>query len=185
MASPAETGRTVTDLARFDDDERHKYELVGGALFVRPKGLPRHQCVASLIVRRLLDWADVHGGAAFVEPDVYCTVRDFVIPDVVLLRAETLARIAEQHIDVPPDLIVEASPPSTRRLDLVLKRDLYARQGVPEYWFVDLDADRVERYRLVGDTYGQPEVVGAGGLLRPAHLDGLEVAVDDVLRPLR
>lgn len=185
MAQPVETGLTVADLARFDHDEGHKYELVGGELFVSPKGVARHQYVASLLVRRLLDWADTHGGAAFVEPDVYYTERDFVIPDVVLLRAETLSRIGERRIDVPPDLIVEVSSPSTRRFDAVVKRGLYERHGVPEFWFVDLDADRVEAYRLSGGGYGPPTPAGAGETLRPMHLEGLEVEVDDVLRPLR
>jgi Uma2 family endonuclease len=187
MAQPVETGLTVADLARFDDDERYKYELAGGELFVSPKGLPRHQYVASLLVRRLLDWTDEHEGAAFVEPDLYYTDRDFVIPDVVLLRADTLARISERHIDVAPDLVVEVSSPSTRRLDVVIKRVLYEHHGVPEYWFVDLDADRVEACPLAEDGYGPPEppeLAGAGDALRPAHLPGLAVDVDDVLRPL-
>jgi Uma2 family endonuclease len=203
MASPVETGLTVDDLARFDDDERHKYELIDGELFVSPKGVLRHQHVATRLARRLLDWADAHGAAAFVEPDVSYTDRDYVIPDVVLLAAETIARVDEQRpIETTPDLIVEVSSPSTRRLDLIRKRALYEREGVPEYWFVDLDADRVEIYRLGGGQrasasagtpptrpaegrYGQPELVGAGGVLRAAHLEGLAVEVDDILRPLR
>lgn len=185
MASPVQTGLTVAGLARFDDDERHKHELVGGELFVSPKGLARHQYVASLLVRRLLEWADTHGGAAFVELDVYYTDRDYVVPDVVLLRAETLARCGQRHLDVTPDLVVEVSSPSTRRLDVVVKRALYEREGVAEYWFVDLDADRVEVYRLAEDGYRPPELVGAGEVVRAHHLDGLAVEVGDVLRPLR
>jgi Uma2 family endonuclease len=113
------------------------------------------------------------------------TDRDVVIPDVVLLRAETLTRISERHIDVPPDLVVEVSSPSTRRLDVVVKRALYEQHGVPAYWFVDLDADRVEVYQLDAGRYGTPELVGPGGVLRAAQLAGLVVGVDDVLRPLR
>ena len=43
---------------------------------------------------------------------------------------------------------MEISSPSTRRLELVRKRDLYQRFGVPEYWYVDLELDRVELYVL-------------------------------------
>ena len=42
-------------------------------------------------------------------------------------------------------------------MDRVRKRELYQRQGVPEYWIVDLDARLVERWRP-GDT--RPEILG-------------------------
>lgn len=118
MAAPLTTGLTVADLDAYDHDERHKYELIDGALFMSPKGLPRHQYAATRLVRRLIDWADAHDAAALTEPDVYVTERDFVIPDVVLLAAETLARLDPQRIDIVPDLVVEVSSPSTRRVDL-------------------------------------------------------------------
>jgi Uma2 family endonuclease len=184
MAAPLATGLTVADLDRYDEDERHKYELVDGELFMSPKGLPRHQWVATRIARRLLDWADEHGAAAFVEPDLYVDDRSFVIPDVVLLAAEALRRLDPRRIELTPDLLVEVSSPSTRRLDVVVKRALYERIGVPEYWFVDLDADRIEVYRLVAETYGGPALVGRDGRLDPPHLPGLTVEVADVLRPI-
>jgi Uma2 family endonuclease len=184
MAAPLAIGLTVADLDRYDHDERHKYELVDGELFMSPKGLPRHQYVATRIVRRLVEWADEHGAAAFVEPDVYVSERSFVIPDVVLLAADTLARLDPKRIELTPDLLVEVSSPSTRRLDVVVKRALYERIGVAEYWFADLDADRVEVYRLVDDAYPAPMIVGRGEVLEPPHLPGLRVEVDDALRPI-
>jgi Uma2 family endonuclease len=184
MAAPLAIGLTVADLDRYDHDERHKYELVDGELFMSPKGLPRHQYVASRIVHRLTYWADEHGGAAFVEPDLYVDDRSFVIPDVLLLAADTLARLDPRRIELTPDLLVEVSSPSTRRVDLGVKRALYERIGVPEYWFVDLEVDRVEVHRLGDAGYGAPLVVGAGGAMAPPHLPGLAVEVDDILRPL-
>lgn len=80
-----------------------------------------------------------------------------------------------------PDLVVEVSSPSTRRLDLLRKRRLYERFGVPEYWFVDLDADRVEVYALCGERYGSPDVIERGQTLRATVLDGFEAAVGGLL----
>lgn len=37
--------------------------------------------------------------------------------------------------------------PSTARYDREVKRRLYQREGVPEYWIVDLDARSIERWR--------------------------------------
>ncbi|MGQ0679310.1 MAG: Uma2 family endonuclease [Actinomycetota bacterium] len=41
---------------------------------------------------------------------------------------------------------------------------LYERYRVPEYWFVDLDAERVELYLLDGQAYPEP------GLFYPGRL---------------
>ena len=43
-----------------------------------------------------------------------------------------------------PDLVVEIVSPSTADRDRTIKRKLYQRQGVPQYWIVDPEADSVE-----------------------------------------
>jgi Uma2 family endonuclease len=37
-----------------------------------------------------------------------------------------------------PDLVIEILSPSTRRIDLVDKRQLYRQYGVPELYFIDM-----------------------------------------------
>ena len=44
-------------------------------------------------------------------------------------------------------LAVEVLSPSTARTDRQVKRRLYQREGVPEYWIVDIDARIIERWR--------------------------------------
>ena len=43
-----------------------------------------------------------------------------------------------------PDLVIEILSPGTRGKDLEVKRKIYARFGVQEYWIVDPDAATVE-----------------------------------------
>ncbi len=52
--------------------------------------------------------------------------------------------------------MVEVVSPATARYDRTIKRALYQRVGVMEYWIVDLDARLVERWRPE-DT--RPEIV--------------------------
>jgi Uma2 family endonuclease len=61
--------------------------------------------------------------------------------------------------------MVEVSSPPTRRRDVTLKKDLYERFGVAEYWFIDIEAERVEAYRLREGRYGPPEILRAGDVL--------------------
>jgi Uma2 family endonuclease len=52
---------------------------------------------------------------------------------------------------------------------------------VPEYWYVDLDADRVEVYRLSGGSYGTPELMGREATLESALILGFRLPVDELL----
>ena len=56
----------------------------------------------------------------------------------------------------PPLLAGEVMAPATRRADRVVKRALYQRHRVAEYWILDADAALLERWRP-DDT--RPEVL--------------------------
>jgi Uma2 family endonuclease len=180
MSTPQASGLTVADLEDFPDDGV-KRELIGGELFVSPRGVRRHQRVIALLSKYLTDWALANGGEVYAEPDVCYTDRDGVIPDVVLVSEATEATLDPDLIDRAPDLIVEVSSPSTRGYDLVRKRALYEAHGVAEYWFADLEADRIEVYRLVDGAYPPPTIVQRDGAIEPPHLPGLRVTVDEAL----
>jgi Uma2 family endonuclease len=91
--------------------------------------------------------------------------------------------VEKKFVRSAPDVVVEISSPSTRRLELVRKRELYERFGVPEYWYVDLDADRIEVYRLAEGRYPVPALLIRGQRLESPLLPGFGVGVDEVLGP--
>lgn len=98
-----------------------------------------------------------------------------------MLLAGHLDRVGERYLEGPPDLVVEVSSPTTRRLDLGRKRELYAQFGVPEYWFVDRDAGRVLVHHLRGAEYAPPQGTGPGERVASRVAGGLEVGVDRLL----
>ncbi|MYC89460.1 MAG: Uma2 family endonuclease [Gemmatimonadales bacterium] len=57
-----------------------------------------------------------------------------------------------------PDLVVEVLSPSTAERDRGVKRRLYERQGVREYWIVDRAEHRVDVYRFGSGSGTGPEV---------------------------
>lgn len=79
-----------------------------------------------------------------------------------------------------PDLVVEILSPSTAGRDLVLKRKLYAKYGVKEYWVADPGARSIEVliYSPAGlETW---QVFPTGSTLRSPLLDGLQIPIDPV-----
>ena len=184
MSAPVATGLSYDDLASFPQDDHLRRELIDGELFVSPSPIIRHQRAVAAINAALHAYVSEHGGLAVPAPmDVVFSEDTAVQPDVVYLSAGRAAELTQERIiDVLPDLLVEVSSPSTQRLDLIKKRNLYEREGVPEYWYVDLEADQVDVHRL-DDTghYGQPTTLSAGGTLTCLHAPGFALSVDDAL----
>jgi Uma2 family endonuclease len=106
-----------------------------------------------------------------------------VEPDVLFVAPENVHRVERAFVRSAPDLVVEVSSPSTRRLEIVRKRELYERFGVPEYWYVDLEVDRVEVVRLEAGRYGTPALYGRADRLESPLIPGFAVEVDDLLGP--
>ncbi len=67
------------------------------------------------------------------EPDA--AIDTVVQPDLVVVCDP--GKLDEAGVRGGPDLVIEILSPATASRDQVLKRDLYLRHGVREYWLVD------------------------------------------------
>jgi Uma2 family endonuclease len=182
MSTPVATGLTYGDLLGFPEDGLRR-EIIDGELFVTAAPNLRHQRAVAVLSARFLAYVEEHGGEVFPAPtDVFFTDNTVVEPDVVVVRADHLDRLEERFVRSAPDVVVEVSSPTTRRLDLIRKRALYEREGVPEYWFVDLDADHIDVHRLREGRYGDPTSYGPGEDAVCETLPGFSISVDEVLR---
>lgn len=130
-------GHTRADLDRMPDDG-NRYELIEGEIVMSPSPRTRHQLVSARLFR-LLDDARPEGTLVLYAPfDVVLEEDSVVEPDLVVFD-ESIA--TERGIEGRPDLVVEILSPSTRSRDLVRKKRLYERAGVPCYWVVDPDEE--------------------------------------------
>ena len=171
---------TYEDFVHFPDDGQ-RYELVDGEVYVTPSPSTCHQDIVLRLARRIADHLDRHGGGrVYVSPlDVVLSSTDVVEPDVVFVAEADAGKITRSNIQGAPTLAIEVL--SDPRHDRVRKRRLYARFGVPEYWIVDPDGDRVEVHRLEDGGYGAPIVFEPGATITSALLPGLEIDVADLL----
>jgi Uma2 family endonuclease len=172
---------TYADLEHFPDDNLRR-EIIDGELIVTAAPATRHQKVVVNFVLALGAYSRINRGQVFPAPlDVFFADDNVVEPDVVFVRADNLERIKQKFIENAPDLVVEVSSPPTRRLELVRKRELYQRFGVPEYWYIDLEADRVEAYRLTEGAYPPPQIRYPGEAWESSVLVGFSMPVDEAL----
>lgn len=137
---------TVDDLQDMPDDG-NRYEIVDGELFVSPSPIWRHQDAVALLHRLLTDYLKVEriGHAFFSPADIAFSQTTVVQPDVFVVPLVNGRRPANFQVAERLLVAAEVSSPSTARLDRVKKRTLFRREGVAEYWIVDLDARTFER----------------------------------------
>ncbi|HEX6054508.1 MAG TPA: Uma2 family endonuclease [Intrasporangium sp.] len=131
-------------------DDGHRYELVDGTLVVTPAPGTRHQrCVPRLWA--VLNAACPVGLEVLVAPFDVRLAEDTVLqPDVLVART---ADLTERNLPVAPLLTVEVLSPSTRLIDLNLKRVRYEAAGCPSYWVVDPDLPSLQAWDLVDGAY--------------------------------
>lgn len=172
---------TYADLANFPADHLRR-EILDGELIVSPAPVVRHQQVVSNILFHLETYRRNVGGRAFAAPlDVFFADDNVVEPDVFFIRVDHPERVQEKFIKDAPDLVVEVSSPSTQRRELVRKRELYQRFGVPEYWYIDLEAERIEVYVLTEGDYRAPRLLYPGEQVCSEQLVGFIMPVGEAL----
>ncbi|MDP9444905.1 MAG: Uma2 family endonuclease [Actinomycetota bacterium] len=140
---------TRDDLEKMPDDG-HRYELVDGTLIVTPAPSWRHQRVVTRLWS-LLNAQCPPGLEVFVAPlDVVLATDTVLEPDVLVVRR---ADLGDRDLPAAPVLAVEVLSPSTRHIDLTLKRSRLEAAGCRSYWVVDPDAAVLTAWELGDDGY--------------------------------
>lgn len=161
--------------------EGDRHELIDGELFVTPVPVTKHQTISFnlTLALGLFVRGESRGEVRVAPSGVRLHPDTLVIPDLCFVAQDRLRIIGEKTIDGPPDLVVEILSPGTRRRDLTIKRALYARFGVQEYWIVDPDARKVLVLALVESEY-EPVPVGDDGAIASRVLPDLVLTLDEV-----
>src|SRR6266702_667130 len=142
-------------LALPDDGVRH--ELLDGEHVVTPAPELLHQRAVGKLFRDLAAYLDERRDLeVFTSPaDVILGSRILVQPDLFVARVPPGGWLRKwQDVGVPA-LVIEVLSPGTAARDRGKKRLIYQREGVAEYWIVDLDARLVERWRPADE---RPEI---------------------------
>jgi len=179
---------TYADYCTWPDGER--WELIDGVAYEMVPGPARlHQEIAGdlyFLLRKCLEGRPCH---AYPAPfDVRLAERDeaddsitnVVQPDISVFCSET--NLDDKGAKGPPDLVVEILSSSTSGKDTIVKRALYQRHGIPEYWIVDPETRTVYQFVLEAGNYAEARELTAGGRLESPTLDGVGFQIDDLFR---
>lgn len=161
---------TRADLDEMPDDG-HRHELIDGALIVTPAPGRWHQtAVGELFV--LLRAACPPDLQVLLAPfDVVLAVDTVVEPDLLVARRSDLT---DRDLPAAPLLAVEVLSPSTRHIDLSLKRARYELAEVRAYWVIDPLEPSLTAWNLVQGEYAEQAHVAGDHLFvagPPVHVE--------------
>jgi hypothetical protein len=133
-----------------------------------------HRGVRNHLYFSLSEAAEALGGEALGRDIVMRLGDDGFTPDIMFFKSEKLNTLYEYYLAGPAELVIEVVLPAHRDYDYRVKREYYARGGVPEYVIVDPEQRHFEFLRLTGSNYAvqQPD---AGGCYRPESVPGLAI----------
>jgi Uma2 family endonuclease len=163
--SHRDTRLTYEDFVRIPDDGK-RHEIIDGVHYVTPSPVRQHQRLIGRLFLALGNFVEAHPdcGEVFGAPfDTVFSRWDVVEPDVLFVAADQLHILTEPNVQGAPALVVEVLSPSTRKRDLGVKRQLYDRGGVREYWVVDPKRRDVTVFRRERDgRFTQLAALSAG-----------------------
>ena len=148
VMAPATKLWTAAEVQALPDDGM-RHEVIDGELLVTPTPTWRHQDAAKQLFKRLSAYLDASaaGDVWFAPADVEFDESTMVEPDLFVVPTPHGRRPRSWSEAGRLLLAVEILSPGTARADRTIKRRLYQREGVPEYWIVDLDARLIDRWR--------------------------------------
>lgn len=136
--------------------ECDSYEIIGGEKFMAPSASPYHNNVMGRLYNVICTYLyHKKSGYAFTDSlDVHLPDGNLFRPDLTVVKSENASIINWQKaINGVPDMVVEVLSNSTRKKDLTIKKDIYEKNGVKEYWIIDQRGKTVDVFILRNGKY--------------------------------
>lgn len=190
MAATAHPDRRLTydDLLLFPESDGLRHEIIDGVHYVTPCPSLRHQDRVGRLHLALGIYLAAHPGIGrvFLAPlDVVFTVHDVVEPDLLFVASDQPVIMTEKNIQGAPAIVVEVVSRTTRRRDERVKKELFDRGGVREYWIIDPDRSQVIVHRRDGAGFDARTLLAAAddAVLASPLLPGFSLSIPELFKP--
>lgn len=180
---------TYGDYVHWSDGGR--WELIDGvAHAMAPAPSVVHQSVTFALARQIAEALEGAPCRVLLSPiDVRLPHKDetdeqvdtVVQPDLLVVC--DMSKIDARGIRGAPDWVIEVLSPTTASHDQIVKRDLYERTGVKEYWLVHPVDHILMVYCLENGRYGRPEVFAMRGTTAALTFSGVSIDWSRVIDP--
>ena len=162
-----------------------RWELINGEVWdMTPAPSRRHQEISGDLFYVLYDFFKEKNCKVYMAPfDVRLpdedTAEDYAVTTVVQPDISVICdqeKLDSRGCVGPPDLIVEILSPATAAKDLKVKRALYEKHGVKEYWLIHPTDKVVMSYLLAEDgQYGKAQIYDRDDTLHSVQFENFEI----------
>jgi Uma2 family endonuclease len=131
-------------------------ELINGSIYMSPAPTTHHQTTILDISVVLSTYVKQHKiGRIFIAAcDVYLDENtNAVQPDIIFVSSKKSEIIRESGIHGIPDLVIEVLLPGNSDHDTIIKKALYEKFGIQEYWIVNPKTKETTGYSLKDNQY--------------------------------
>ena len=174
---------TYSDYVQLTPPDSGHYQLIQGELMTMTSPNTRHQRIIRLLTKSLESYLEKYPiGEIFLSPmDVVFTDGDVYQPDILFILESNKHIIEETKINGVPDLIVEVLSPSNAYYDLVVKKKIYEKCGVREYWIVDPLQNTLDLYVLHNNKFQHKIQIEKKGKIPSEIFPGLDLDLETIL----
>ncbi|MBF0456517.1 MAG: Uma2 family endonuclease [Nitrospirae bacterium] len=157
-------------------------EIINGEEVVSPSPFSKHQSIVlnlTDIIRRHVKTNKL--GKVHISPlDVILEEGiNRLQPDILFIRKENAA-IEQDWIRGVPDMVCEVVSPGSYEYDTEVKKAIYEKYGVPEYWIVMPEVKTTEIFTLDAAKYKLLTVAAFEGVVTSKVIEGLQVNIEDI-----
>ncbi|MEO5355678.1 MAG: Uma2 family endonuclease [Nitrospirae bacterium YQR-1] len=157
-------------------------EIINGEEIMGPSPFMRHQRIVGIlhdIIRRHIKLSNLG--------DVYLSPLDVIFeegvnrlqPDLLFIKKEN-SKIGQDWVRGVPDMVCEIISPCSYERDTQVKKAIYEKYRVPEYWIVMPEVQTIEILTIDGDKYKLYSVAAFEGTVISKAIEGLVVNVNDI-----
>ena len=174
---------TYSDYVQSTPPDSGHYQLIQGELITMTSPNTRHQRIIRLLTKSLESYLEKYPiGEIFLSPmDVVFADGDVYQPDILFILESNKHIIEETKINGVPDLIVEVLSPSNAYYDLVVKKKIYEKCGVREYWIVDPLQNTLDLYVLHNNKFQHKIQIEKKGKIPSEIFPGLDLQLELIL----
>ena len=130
------------------------YEIIEGVKRMAAAATNEHNFVSGRLFSRFDRYFEEHmNGVALQDVDVKIDDNNTFRPDVSVIVSRFAHVFGDKKFFGAPDLVVEILSRSTMQNDFGIKKNVYERCGVKEYWIVDCRNLIINVYHLIDGKY--------------------------------
>ncbi len=123
-----------------------RYEIIDGKRYAVATPDTRHQRISRNLLVGLCRYVRHRelGEVLSAPYDLVLSECNILQPDILFVRKERTGLIGKLNLRAAPDLVIEILSEASWCKDMGMKKRIYSRYHIPEYWIVDPKSETVE-----------------------------------------